>query len=182
MKYFQKLVGKDVYLSPRSREDAELYAKWLASPDVSDGLGNTSQVIGVEEEREFLARKDTGYQFAIVRREGDVLLGSCGITEVQPVHRCADVGLFIGEEENRGRGYGGQALSLMLDFCFDTLGLHSVALGVFSFNDRAIACYRRAGFHEAGRRRESYFLHGQFYDRITMDILRDEWILRRERQ
>ena len=181
MKYFRKLVGKDVYLSPRSPEDAEQYTKWINDPSVSDGLGNTSHLIGLEGEREYLARQDTGHQFAIVRREDDVLLGSCGIDSIQPVHRCASVGLFIGEEENRGRGYGGQALSLLLDYGFDTLNLHSVSLSVFSFNERAIACYRRTGFREAGRQRESYFVRGQFYDRIIMDILRDEWVSRRKK-
>lgn len=179
MKYFRKLVGKDVYLSPRSPEDAEQYTKWINDPAVSDGLGNTSHLISVEEEREYLARRDTGLQFAIVRREDDDLLGSCGIDSIQPVHQCASVGVFIGEEENRGRGYGGQALSLLLDYCFDTLNLHSVSLSVFSFNERAIACYRRLGFREAGRQRENYFIRGQFYDRIMMDILRDEWVSRR---
>lgn len=181
MKYFRKLVGKDVYLSPRSPEDAEQYTKWINDPAVSDGLGNTSHLISVEEEREYLARRDTGLQFAIVRREDDDLLGSCGIDSIQPVHQCASVGVFIGEEENRGRGYGGQALSLLLDYCFDTLNLHSVSLSVFSFNERAIACYRRLGFREAGRQRENYFIRGQFYDRIMMDILRDEWVSRREK-
>lgn len=48
-------------------------------------------------------------------------------------------------------------------------------LGVFSFNQRAIACYQKVGFREVGRRQECYYVEGRFYDEIYMDILKSEW-------
>ena len=44
-----------------------------------------------------------------------------------------------------------------------------------SFNERAINCYKKVGFKEYGRRRESYFLNGKYYDHIYMDILAREF-------
>jgi RimJ/RimL family protein N-acetyltransferase len=47
-------------------------------------------------------------------------------------------------------------------------------LKVFSFNERAINCYKKVGFKEIGRRRQSYYLKGQFHDEVYMDILKCE--------
>ena len=44
-----------------------------------------------------------------------------------------------------------------------------------SFNERAIACYKKVGFKEIGRRRQGYFLNGKYHDEIFMDILKDEF-------
>ena len=48
-------------------------------------------------------------------------------------------------------------------------------LSVMSFNERAIACYKKVGFKEIGRRRKGYFLNGKYHDEIFMDILKDEF-------
>ncbi len=47
-------------------------------------------------------------------------------------------------------------------------------LKVFSFNERAINCYKKVGFKEIGKRRESYYLKGKFYDELYMDIVKAE--------
>lgn len=174
MKYYKKLVGERIYLSPMNEADAETYVKWLNDFSVTDGLGTSSRINAVEGEREWLRQNAGAYQFAMVRLEDDQLLGNCGIQGLDHVRQCAEVGLFIGEEENRNKGYGAEALKLLLDYGFDYLNLHNIMLKVFSFNERAIACYKKVGFQEFGRRRQAYYLQGQFYDEVFMDILRSE--------
>lgn len=90
--------------------------------------------------------------------------------------QCGTVGLFIGDEENRNNGYGQDTLNLLLDYGFNYLNLKNIMLKVFSFNERAINCYKKVGFKEIGRRRQSYYLKGKFYDDVYMDILREEFI------
>ncbi len=70
----------------------------------------------------------------------------------------------------------------MIDYAFTVLGLHNVLLTVFSFNERGIRAYRRAGFKEIGRRREARRLAGCAYDVVYMDCLASEFespVLRR---
>ena len=43
------------------------------------------------------------------------------------------------------------------------------------FNKRAIACYKKCVFKEYGRRRKAEFANGKYYDRISMDILAEEF-------
>lgn len=176
MKYFKKLVGNRVYLSPMNVEDAETYVKWLNDFNVTDGLGNSCRITSFESEKEWIIKNSSQYQFAIVDLENDKLLGNCGIQGIDQLRQCAEVGLFIGDEVNRNKGYGKEVLHLLLGYCFNYLNLNNVMLKVFSFNERAISCYKRVGYKEIGRRRQSYYLKGKFYDEVYMDILRDEYL------
>ncbi len=64
---------------------------------------------------------------------------------------------------------------MLLDYGFNYLNLHEIQLDVMSFNERAIRCYEKAGFKQYGRRRESEYVNGKYYDRISMDILKSEF-------
>lgn len=174
MKYYKKLVGSRIYLSPMNVEDAETYVKWLNDLNVTDGLGTSSKITSLESEKEWICQNSGQYQFAIVRLEDDKLIGNCGFQEIDQLRQCADVGLFIGDEENRNKGYGQDVLKLLLDYGFNYLNFNNIMLRVFSFNERAINCYKKVGFKEIGRRRQAYYLNGRFYDQVYMDKLRDE--------
>ena len=175
MKYYKKMVGKHIYLSPMREEDAEVYAKWMNDSMITDSLGSSTMVFSEEAERSWLEENLGEYQFAIVEKESDILIGNCGIQEVSHTFQRAEIGLFIGEEKNRGKGYGKEVLSLLLEYCFDTLNMHNVMLKVFSFNEQAIHTYKRVGFKEIGRRREAYYAKGKFWDDVYMDILKEEF-------
>ena len=175
MKYVKKLQGPRVYLSPMCAQDAQQYYEWVNDPAVTDGVGTTANVISLEGEQRWLAENSGDYQFAIVLQGQDRLIGNCGIKEIDWKRRCGEVGLFIGNEENRGKGYGPEVLRLLLGFAFGTLGLHSVSLRVFDFNARAVAAYKKVGFRLAGRRRECYWCNGAWHDELLMDILAAEF-------
>ncbi|MDD3242600.1 MAG: GNAT family protein [Eubacteriales bacterium] len=175
MKYFPKVVGERLYLSPMNVEDVETYTRWINDLPTGEGLGNAARVTTLEDERDWLLNGKGQYQFAIVEKETDRLLGNCGLQNFSLMNRSAEAGIFIGEESTRGKGYGAQALKLLLGYGFDYLNLHSIMLRVFSFNARAMRCYEKVGFRECGRRREFYRLKGQWYDEVYMDILEEEW-------
>lgn len=74
-----------------------------------------------------------------------------------------------------GRGLGRQVTRLVLEYGFTVVGLHRVDLRVLAFNVRAINCYRRCGFVEEGRERESAFIDGTWHDDVIMGILDHEF-------
>lgn len=174
MKYFKKIVGNRVYLSPMNVEDAETYVKWLNDLSVTDGVGSSCKITSVDSEKEWIIHNSNQYQFAIVSLEDDKLIGNCGIQGIEQIRQCAEIGLFIGDEKNRNKGYGKEVLNLLLDYSFNYLNLNNIMLKVFSFNERAINCYKKVGFKEIGTRRQSYYLKGRFYDEVYMDILKEE--------
>lgn len=177
MKYYKKFIGDRLYLSPMNPNDVEKYVEWISSPIVSDGMGNTSNILTESLDKEFIekALKNGDKCFAIILLKNDELIGNCSIYRENDNARVAELGIFIGDEKFRNNGYGQEALNLLLDYGFNYLNLNSVYLSVFSFNDVAINCYKKIGFKEAGRLRENYFLNGKYYDVIYMDILKREF-------
>ena len=180
MPYFEKIPGERIYLSPIDPNDAELYTKWMNDIEVTRWLGQYSGVFSLPAERAWLegATKDTyNYQFAIVLREGnnprggDRLIGNLGLMDVQQINRRATLGIFIGEAEDRSKGYGAEAIRLLLGYGFNWLGLRNIDLHVNSGNARAIACYKKAGFREYGRRHSAVFAGGQWHDDVLMEAL-----------
>lgn len=177
MKYNKKIVGERIYLSPMSLDDAEKYLEWFCDRNVTDGLGVTYFQNTYQSEYDWLEEnlKKQSYQFAIVRKKDDILLGNLGFEAINQVHRTATVGIFIGDEENRNKGYGTEALMLSIGYAFDVLNLNNIMLNVYDFNERAVASYKKVGFKEFGRRRQAYYLNNEYYDIIHMDIIRDDW-------
>lgn len=176
MKYFKKLVGERIYLSPVNIEDVEKYIEWFCDFTMTDGVGRSGEVMTIKGEKEYLENATNNkLDFAIVKLENDKLIGNCGFNEIDYKHRKAEIGLFIGDENNRSKGYGKEILKLLLDYGFNYLNLNNIMLTVKSFNERAINCYQKVGFKEIGRRRKSYFLNGKYYDDIYMDILAEEF-------
>ncbi len=176
--YYPKLSGERLFLAPVAPEDAALWAKWLNDPAVTLPLGDEAYIpYGIEraqgDVRETIERQ--GRVFTIVEKESGRAIGRCLLFDVNLVDRTAMAGIFIGEKDCRGKGYGQEAMRLLLDFGFNLLNLHSVMLGVFAFNEPAIRCYTGLGFREIGRRREVRWIGGKAYDGILMDLLEDEF-------
>lgn len=176
MSYFKKLVGEKIYLSPRTVEDAEKYTKWLNDFNTSDYICKSGIVTTIEAERKYLENSiEAIANFGIVKLENDELIGACGIERINNINRTGTIGIFIGEKQEREKGIGTETIRLLLDYGFNYLNLHNIKLDVLTFNERAIACYKKCGFKECGRRRESYYLNGKYYDTISMDILKNEF-------
>ncbi len=175
MKYFPKIVGDHLYLSPMNVEDAPIYVKWLNDKTVSENLGLDTKVTTLEGEKEWLKRCQNQYNFAIVLKENDKLIGNVSFGDVDLIHRNAMLQIFIGDEQNRDRGYGKEAIKLLLEYGFNNLNLNNIMLNVYSFNKRAIKLYESLGFKKFGTRHKSHYFKGQFYDEIQMEILKDEY-------
>lgn len=172
MKYFKKLEGDNLYLSPINFDDCEMYTKWINDLSVALPLGNASKIFTIQKEKERLEEfSNNGNNLAIILKEGDRLIGNCSLFCVSDTHRNAEVGIFIGDEKAKGKGYGPEALKVILSYGFKILNLHNIFLRVFSFNERAIKAYKKVGFKEIGRRTEAYCVNRHYYDVVYMEIL-----------
>jgi RimJ/RimL family protein N-acetyltransferase len=96
----------------------------------------------------------------------------------RPKDRCATLGIAFGREYI-GRGYGTDAMRVIVEYGFREMGLHRIQLGVAPFNPAGIRAYEKAGFVEEGRHRESVLHDGRWYDEVLMSILDHEWAARR---
>lgn len=180
MSYYKKILGENVYLSPATLEDVEIYTKWMNDFNITDYTGASSSIYSLEKEREWLESKlkyssNEDMFFDIVAVNGDRLLGNVNLMKIDYIDRKADLGILIGENSDRNKGYGTEAIKLLLDFAFNYLNLNNVGLTLIECNNRAKRCYEKAGFKEFGRRRKVEFVNGKYYDLIYMDVLADEF-------
>lgn len=180
MGYIKKLVGDNVYLSPRiaSDEEVQKFTEWMNDFQITDYLINSASLISEPAEREWLEKTAKDFKdriFDIVDLKNDELLGSISLEHIDATHRCATLGIFIGEKNRRSKGVGTEAINLILEYGFRYLNLHSVQLEVMAANERAIRCYEKCGFKKTGQSRERFFLGGKYYDNVQMDILRSEF-------
>ena len=177
MSYYNKINGDNIYLSPIDIDDASIYVKWLNNPIISDKLHSTKRIFNEVNEKEFLNKclLNGDYIFAIIRKSDDKIIGNIGLNNIDNIDRVATIGIFIGDIDNHGKGYGSDALYAILRYGFGVLNLNNIDLKVFDFNDRAINCYKKVGFKEYGRRHNAYYINGEYHDIISMEILRDDF-------
>ena len=171
------LQGERVRLRGPENEDIDRYLRWFNDPAVYQYI-QRYRPIGRKEEEEFIAnlhKKESDFLFVIVVREGDAVIGCCGLHQVSLPNRSAELGIVIGEKEYWNKGYGREVVNLLCGYGFRVLNLHRIGLNVYEYNERGIRCYERVGFREEGRRRESRFWEGRYWDIVDLGILASEW-------
>jgi len=172
------MAGERVFLSHVFAEDAPLLAQWFADLELTALLGLQGRSFTLEQEQQWIAAnnadRDDQRAFAIVLRDGEQLIGTCSLFHINLLHGIAGPGIAIGNEAMWGCGYGREAVQLLVEYGFRYLNLYSIHLWVHGFNERAYRSYLRAGFREAGRLRGATLLDGRRYDRILMELTRND--------
>ena len=103
-------------------------------------------------------------------------VGLIGLGRIDQQHKVGRLGrVLIGNPRDRGKGYAFQAVRKVLEIGFVEEKLHKITLGVFDFNQSAINCYLRAGFHREGLLRDHYLVEGEYWNLVEMSILFSEW-------
>lgn len=171
--------GARVRLRPLAEEDLEVLVRWWND---ERHMGLQGEVVRPQpdptraEVLRMWSRNDTtgGVGFSVVDAGTGELVGHVTLWGVDALARCGTLGVQVGPPFT-GRGYGTDAVRVLVRYAFAELGLHRVQLGVWSFNTRALAAYERAGFVAEGRRREVVFHDGHWYDEVLLSVLEDEW-------
>ena len=114
--------------------------------------------------------------FAIRTLDGDRIIGEIGLDGVRWTHGDCFVGIGLGEREFWGKGYGTDAMKIILRYAFSELNLQRVTLNVFEYNQRGVRSYEKAGFVHEGREREVLLREGRRWDVHYMGILREDWL------
>ncbi len=170
--------GDLIALGPLRRESIPQYLRWMNDFATTRTLAVQPRPMTLEQETawyEQAATNEHEHNFSIIERGSGRVVGNCGMFDVLLPHRRAEVGILIGEPDARGRGYGTEAMRLLVDYAFTAAGMHSLMLWVYEFNPAARRCYEKVGFREVGRRRESRWFNGRYWDEIAMDILATEF-------
>ncbi|MBI5305857.1 MAG: GNAT family N-acetyltransferase [Chloroflexi bacterium] len=176
------LQGERVRLAAANADkDAEVVAHWSRDSEYArlldtDPATPRSTPQTKESIQKWMENDDpTSFGFMIRTLADDKLIGFVGLSGISWSSGDGWVGIGIGERDYWGKGYGTDAMRVLLRFAFTELNLHRVSLSVFGYNARAMRAYEKAGFRVEGRARELMRREGGRYDVIWMGILRAEW-------
>jgi len=142
------IIGEKAVLLPFDEKYLAQVRKWVNQPDVRAGTGTEGPVSDYNHSRWYQRLMDDLAQRTYI----------------------------IGEAAKRRRGLASEATSLIMDFGFNTLGLHRIYLQVLENNLPALGMYRKLGFFQEGVAREHLFSQGKFVNVIQFSILEHEFI------
>ena len=160
-----EISGAAVLLKRPSQEDVEKIERWDQDPDVSL----------FREVSDSSSRDWESINFGIYLKGNSTLIGSIAISSIDTRNGHAEIGMAVGDKRHWGKGYGSDAVRVVLGYCFQQLGLNKVYLDVWEENERAIRCYLRCGFKKDGVLREHIKKDGNYHNKLVMSILRREW-------
>ncbi len=172
------LEGENIYLRPIDLDDLEIFYKMINNPNVRKFLTIRYPISKIEEKEtlEKMIKDENSVALSIIHKENDKLIGNISLFNINKIHRNAEIGIFIGELKETSKGYGTEAMRVLIDYGFNMLNLHRIDLYVFDFNERAIKAYKKLGFVEEGRKREVCYYEGKYIDHLLMSVLKGEWI------
>ncbi|MBC2579771.1 GNAT family N-acetyltransferase [Clostridium sp. DJ247] len=173
-------VGKKVRLRAYRKEDINLRLSYINNPEIERLLvADIPYPISLHEEQKWFesisAFNDT-YKFAIETLEDNQFIGGCSINAVDWKNSVVTVGIFIGNINFWGKGYGTDAMKILLSFIFLQMNINKVRLITYSFNERAVRCYKKCGFKTEGILRKEMYRDGKYHDKIAMGILKEEFL------
>lgn len=173
--------GKKVLLRAYKEEDIEKVLEFVNDSEVKSFLDlNIPFPINKWNEERWIKKireqNDLTYDFAIEEIDSGKCIGGCSINSVNIKNRNCTIGIMIGDKDYWGKGYGYDALSILIKFIFEECNIEKIKLGVFSFNERARNCYKKLGFKEEGILKKEIYRHGKYYDEIVMAIFKEDYL------
>lgn len=151
-----------VYLRPIREADTELVVSWRNKERVRHNFIYQKPFTKEGHLNWLRTQVEPGHvvQFIICETVSDRPVGSVYFRDIDQEKSIAEYGIFIGEDDAIGRGYGTQAAKLALSYAFEKLRLQSVFLRVFADNTGARKSYENAGFCLAEHRQEEVMIDG----------------------
>lgn len=172
--------GEKVKLREYRKEDVIMAQKYMNDPELKRLLTpRIPYLYTFEDEQKWYdnlsANKDI-YSFAIETLNDNNYIGGCGVNKIDWKNSVAEVGIFIGDKDCWGKGYGTDAMKVLIEFIFNQMNINKIKLNVYSFNGRAMKSYEKCGFVKEGTLRQELYRDGKYYDIIIMGLLKEDYI------
>lgn len=174
-----KLQGNNIYLAALERQDCKkLYEDNeydFADPVEPTLFGcSTENADDWYSEIQKLLRENVNIRIGIFLHDGTVI-GDVALQGIDVQNRTCSVGIGIAKIENRGKGYGAEAIRLILGYAFDNIGMERVTASTLEINIPCQKAFEKLGFVLEGRARKAFYFRGKRYDYLHYSLLAHEW-------
>lgn len=171
------LTGELVMLRPVSTADVDGLAELVANPEVRRLTGTHAHLSRARLKEWYATRAAHAdrLDLAIVERATSRYVGELALANLDPPNRSCSLRIALIGPRVFGRGFGTEAMRLVLEHAFTAVGLHRVELEVYAFNHRARHVYDSVGFVHEGTKRDALHTGDGWVDAHIMGILAGEW-------
>jgi len=172
--------GERILLRPLGIEEAEgSYLQWMNDPQVTRHLESRFRTWSGADLKAYIQKQAESEAssgvLAVVRCDNYAHIGNIKLEPINWTHRTASVGLMIGAAEARGKGFGTEAIRLVVEYAFQQLGLRKLTAGIYASNHASIKAFVAAGFVVEGRQREQWQDEDDYVDGVLVGILQRDW-------
>lgn len=167
--------GERIDLKPLSFDELRgNYVSWLNDQAVCAFSRHGGETYTVEKARAWIAALEgdaTREVWAIYLAGGSLHIGNISLQQIDHINRNAEIAILLGEKSEWGKGYGTEAVAMMLQRGFGELRLHRIFSGVRVDNLAMRRVFEKTGFSQEGILRESVYKNGQFHDVAIYGII-----------
>jgi RimJ/RimL family protein N-acetyltransferase len=169
------LEGKNVNLKIMEKEDLPLFVEWVNKPEVFGEYNPLHQMSKTEAEK-MLENRDDVTVFFIEKKDGTKIGFICHfhVIHVGTGTKQVEVGYSLIPSE-RGKGYGTEALGIMVDYLFLSKDVMRIQAQTDQRNAASQKILEKVGFKKEGTLRRNFFMRGEWTDDCIYSIIREEW-------
>lgn len=173
-----KLQGKNIYLAVLTREDCRMlwndFEYDFSNPTEDWNIGHSDEKAEGWFDEIQRSQGNTNVRLGIYLYDGTVI-GDVALQDIDRWNRKCSVGIGIAKISHRSKGYGQQAIELMLNYGFHYLGMERITANTLEMNIGAQRSLEKCGFTLEGRERKAVYLNGKMVDRLCYGILKEEY-------
>lgn len=172
----REIVGKRIILREQREEDVPFYTHWFNQPQVMFQCGFEKPITEEEVKTSINVnhKSSDSVWFTMTDLDGNII-GETGLLRMFPAWHQTDLTIIIPDPKMQRKGYGTEAIRIMLDMAFHEYEMHRVSIGVVGLNTHAVEFYKKIGFKQEGILEEAYYYNNEYSDFIMMRILSGEW-------
>lgn len=170
--------GKLITLRAIEASDLNTLHSWANKKEISEQIHGWHFPSNMNDQMKWfdqLSLQSNDRRFGI-ENEKKELIGTANLIHINWKDRNAEHGMLIGEEQNRGKGYAQDTIMTVMRYAFEELNLNRLETTIIEYNKPSLTVYKnKCGWKEEGRMRKWYFRKNQYWDRVMVAILKDEY-------
>lgn len=175
-----KYEGRKVRLRPLQLADKERSIVWRNDPEIRDRALSYRFPVTESMEDNWYTKMLTGddptkVYFSIENKDDKKHIGFIHLYDIDYISSTCYFGIIIGEKDQQGQGKSIDAMHIIFRYAFSFLNLRKINLEVASFNHKAIRIYKKFGFAEEGVLRQQIYMCGEYYDKHSMGLFKEEY-------
>lgn len=169
------LKGKHIYLRALEPEDLEFIHTVENDENIWE-ISNTQTPYSRYLIKQYLyhAHKDI-YEVKqlrlVISSYNHEILGLIDVFDFDFKNKRAGIGILIKDAENRKKGFGSEALQLLVNYCFIQLNLHQLYCNISQDNKASIKLFTKIGFEQVGLKKDWNFINGHFKNEYLFQLI-----------